>query len=181
MFTYKKKLLRELLTSKEYLDNLNIVNTLLETGQYKTEENFTYLKRKNINFILYMYGYKLNVNTQNKGVFTISKIEEYKYKEYNGTNRIDKLNDFLNHRKEVSWVEQTISCDICSGILSSDEGVFIKSDSNLYKKINLNILTYIDLYLSERGLYLITYETNDGIYLKCMYLEDIIKKRLKSN
>lgn len=159
----KKDLLNDLLSDKDYIKSLNITKELLEKGSITTIEHFNAKQYKRVNFLLYMYNYKLNSNYPSK-VYTITKINESIPYKKESNKIIDKITNYITYRNELITYEQTISSNIFYALLSSNKGLFIPKNTPLYNKINLNILTYLDMYLFDKELKLITYETKEGIY-----------------
>lgn len=174
MFENKKELLNNLLNDKEYIESLSVTKELLENGSISTNKNFNAKQYKQINFMLYMYNYILSSNYPSK-VYTINKISESIPFIKESNKIIDKINNLITYRKELIMYEQTISSNIFYALISSNKGLFIPKGTPLYNKINLNILTYLDMYLFDKELKLITYDTKEGIYFNYKEYYKIIK------
>ena len=181
MFDNKKEMLNSLINDPDYINDLNIFKELLKNKTYTINiKRKAMLKSyKNLQFISYMYGYELTVKQLNESyIFKITKREEYTPTDYIYSNIIEKLECMYLARKEKINYEKNIAVHIFSAILDSENGVFIPQDSELFDKLNLNIICYLEEYLDYREMKLITYKTGKGIYFNSKYKEYILGIKL---
>lgn len=182
MFDSKKKeMLLNLKNDKEYIEDLKILNELLKYNECVVPSKGFNIRKmhKRLEFLTYMYGYDLSVKSLKEDyIFKITKKKEYTPTEYSYNNLLEMLDSIYHARKEKIDYEKTIAIHIFNGILDSDNGVFIPKNSELYDKINLNIICYLEEYLSYREMKLISFKTEDGIYFNSKFIEYILGIKL---
>ena len=182
MFDSKKKeMLENLKNDKEYIDELKILNELLKYDKCVVpSKEFNIRKRHSrLEFLAYMYGYEISVKSLKEDyIYKITKREEYTPTDYIYSNIIEKLECMYLARKEKINYEKNIAVHIFSAILDSENGIFIPQDSELFDKLNLNIICYLEEYLDYREMKLITYKTGKGIYFNSKYKEYILGIKL---
>lgn len=182
MFDSKKKeMLENLKNDKEYIDELKILNELLKYNEcVVSSKGFNIRKKhKRLEFLAYMYGYDLSVKSLKEDyIFKITKREEYTPTDYIYNGLFEKLECMYLSRKEKINYEKTIALHIFNGIVDSENGVFIPKNSELFDKLNLNIICYIEMYLAYREMKLISFKTEDGIYFNSKFIEYILGLKL---
>ena len=182
MFDNKKKeMLVNLKNDKEYIEDLKILNELLKYNECVVPSKGFNIRKmhKRLEFLAYMYGYNLSVKSLKEDyIFKITKREEYTPTDFIYNGLFEKLECMYLSRKEKIDYEKTIALHIFNGIVDSENGVFIPKNSELYNKLNLNIICYVEMYLAYREMKLISFKTEDGIYFNSKFIEYILGLKL---